>query len=588
MPLDAITLTAVTEELSRRAVGMKIDKVQQPERDVIILSLRGMGENFRLLVSAGVGTARVHVTNASFENPQTPPMFCMLLRKHLQGARIASVTQPEMERLVIFELDAFDEMGVAVVKRVVVEMMGRNSNIILTDSDWRIIDCLRRMDGGDEGEKRRVLPGMFYTFPQTQRKADFFLSTSEERKRLFTAAPEGKAADKWLLDTFFGLSPLICREICFRCFGDTSPMIGRQKWSVGGDFCAALDALAECVKNREFVPCMMVENDRPREFSFMPIKQYGDAVKVQEFSDFSSLLDAFYTRREKLERVRHRAHTMIKTVKTARDRAVRKISAQRQELLRTESREVKKRFGDLITANMYRMKKGEAELVTEDFYEDTCPRISIPLDPLKTPQQNAAAYYKEYNKLKAAVCHLTEQIELGEQAVEYLESVLEEIDRAEGERDLGDIRRELTASGYIRSQRNARREKIPESKPLKFISSSGMEIYVGRNNQQNDTLTTKYARRTDMWLHAQKIHGSHVIISCEDAQPDEQTLLEAAMLAAYYSKGRSGGKTAVDYTQVRFVKKPSGALPGKVIYTDYKTIIVDADEKLAEQLKVKL
>lgn len=587
MPLDAVVLTALTEELSAGITGMKIDKVQQPERDVVLLALRGASGSTRLLISAGVGTARLHITDSAFENPQTPPMFCMLLRKHLQGARISALVQPEMERLVILELDAFDEMGAPVTKRLIVEMMGRNSNIILADGEWRIIDCMRRIDGGDDGEKRRVLPGMFYRLPDSQEKTAFFSATAAQRRELWSMADGQRQADRWLLDTFSGLSPLVCRELCHRCFGDSSAVIAKLTEAEMNAFPAAMDALAEAVKNREFTPYMLLDDEKPRDFSFMAITQYTEELRGEIFGNFSELLDAFYTGREKAERVRRRAQTMIKAVRTARDRSARKLAAQQRELAETEDREQKKRCGDIITANMYRMKKGERELRTEDFYQDGCPEVCIPLDPLKTPQQNAAAYYKAYSKAKTAVGHLTEQIAMGEAAVDYLDSVLDEIDRAEGERDLSEIRRELTESGYIRQQKNVKKMKVPESKPLRFISDSGMEILVGRNNRQNDELTTKLARRTDVWLHTQKIHGSHVIISCGGEAPDETTIMQAASIAAFYSHGREGGKIPVDYTQVRFVKKPSGAMPGKVIYTDYKTIIAEADGKLAERLAVK-
>ena len=584
MPLDAICLSALTQELSERIVGMRIDKIQQPERDLLLFSVRGKGENGRLLLSAGCGSARIHFTEASFENPQQAPMFCMLLRKHLTGARILSLTQPNLERMVILELDTLDELGVQSKKRLILELIGRNTNIILVGEDDRIIECVRRVDS-DMSRSRQLLPGLIYHFPPEQEKLAFFSSTAEQRETLWkSAVEEGQTVDKWLLQTFSNLSPLICRELCHRAFGETAPVCSRLTEEQRKAFLLAMDALIETVKNREFVPYMLLESDKPREFSFLPINQYGSAMTGVSYPSFSALLDGFYTRRDKVERMRHRAQVLTKTVKNARDRAARKLAMQLEEKKATENRDVLRKYGDLVTGNLYRMTKGMTVLCAQDYYEEGCPEIEIPLDPLKTPQQNAAAYYKDYNKAKTAEQYLTAQIAEGELKLEYLESVLEEISRAEGERDLAEIRRELITTGLIRPAGGGKKERIKESGPFTFRSSNGMEILVGRNNAQNDTLTTKQARRTDIWLHTQRVHGSHVIIRCEGEEPDEQTLQEAASLAVYYSQARDGGKTAVDYTQVRFVKKPHGALPGKVIYTEYRTIMAEGDASLVERL----
>ncbi len=584
MPLDAICLSALTKELSERIVGMRIDKIQQPERDLILLSVRGKGDSGRLLLSAGSGSARIHFTEAAFENPQQAPMFCMLLRKHLTGARILSLTQPDLERMVVLELDTLDELGVPAKKRLILELIGRNTNLILVGEDDRILECVRRVDG-DMSRSRQLLPGLIYRLPPAQEKLAFFTSTAAQRGALWETAEPQQTADKWLLQTFSNLSPLICRELCHRAFGETAPMISGLTAAQRDAFLCAMDALAETVKNGEFVPYMLLEADKPKDFSFLPINQYGAAMTGAAYPSFSALLDGFYTRRDKVERMRHRAQSLTKTVKNARDRAARKLAMQIEEKKATENRDTLRKYGDLITGNLYRMTKGMATLHAEDYYEESCPEITIPLDPLKTPQQNAAAYYKEYNKAKTAERYLTEQISEGEAKLEYLESVLEEIARAEGERDLAEIRRELVSAGFIRPANGGKKERIRESGPWTFCSSSGMEILVGRNNAQNDALTTKQARRTDVWLHTQRVHGSHVIIRCEGETPDETTLEEAASLAVYFSQGRAGGKTAVDYTQVRFVKKPHGALPGKVIYTDYRTILAEADEALAERLR---
>lgn len=572
MPLDAVFLRALTAELRDKIEGGRIDKVQQPERDMLLVSLRAKGENHKLLMAAGTGNARVHLTEASFENPAEPPMFCMLMRKHLIGAHIVSVTQPALERMLVIELDSRDELGVISRKKLVVEMIGRSSNIILVGQDGRIIDCMRRMDFAGDA-LRRLLPGMIYRDPPAQNKVCIMDVEQEDVCQMLALADRQQPVDKWILSNFSGLSPLVCRELAFRSGEEYEKMD------------IVLSSFAETIRAGEFHPVMVLKDKKPLEFSFMELRQYGDSVSRESFGSFSQLLDAFYSRRDKAEQQRRRSHELMRSVKTARDRLARKLSGQYEELKRTENRDEVRKMAELVTANIYRMKKGDRVLVCQDYYSEDCPEISIPLDALKTPQQNAAALYKEYNKLKGAKQHLTVLVKQGEEQLEYLNSVLEVISRAETERDLSDIRRELSETGYIRRQKNAKADKGKAQAPYRFISDDGFEILVGRSNVQNDELTTKLARRTDYWLHTQKVHGSHVIIHCDGIEPPASTVEQAAVIAAYYSQGRDGGKIPVDYTMVRYVKKPSSALPGKVIYTDYKTIICESDEELVNRLK---
>ena len=584
MPLDAITIHGLKNELRSTLVGMKIDKVQQPAKDTLILSVRGNGRTERLLLSAGTGSSRVHFLNESYENPKTPPMFCMLLRKHLIGARISELTQPNMERMLIFDLDAYDEMGTEIKKQLIIELMGRNSNIILTGAEGHIIDCMRRVDD-DMSRVRQVLPGLIYRLPPEQEKPSFFVLSKAEREELLAKSDTDKNADKWLLDTFSGLSPLICRELCYKAAHDASKPLKLFSDGERAAFLFAMSELEQRINSADFAPTMLVRDEKPTDFSFMPIAQYENAVQIVSFSEFSKLLEEFYTRRDKQELMKRKSQALYKSVKSAHERELRKLSARREELLKTEQRDLQRKYGDLITANLYRMKKGDRSVEVDDYFEEDCPKLTIKLDPLKTPQQNAAVFYKEYNKAKTAVKYLGDLIEKGEKEEAYLSSVMDEIQRSETERDLAEIRRELTETGFIKAQKSGKAEKIKECAPFRFISSSGMEILVGRNNTQNDKLTTKTARRTDSWLHVQKLHGSHVIISCDGDEPDERTIFEAATLAAFYSQGRESGKIPVDYAQVRFVKKPSGSMPGAVIYTDYHTIMVTPDEKLVESLK---
>ena len=572
MPLDAICTAALARELRPRLEGAKIDKVQQPERDMLLLTLRTPQGGARLLIAAGTGNARVHLTEAGFENPAEPPMFCMLLRKHLVGARIAALTQPANERLLVLELESRSELGDIASKQLIVEMIGRSSNVILVGPDGRILDCLRRVDFAGDA-LRRLLPGMLYRLPPRQDKAAFLDTPADERRAMALAADRSVPADKWLLDHFSGLSPLLCRELSFRCGGD---------WEL---LPLQMDALAESVAAGDFTPTMLLREGKPFDFSFLPIRQYGDAAQSERFASFSELLDAFYTRRDKAEQQRRRGHELTRSVKTARDRLARKLAGQREELKRTQTREEIRKQAELITANLYRLKKGERSFTCEDYYTEGCPEITIALDPLKSPQQNAAALYKEYNKLKAAEQHLTVLVAEGERQLDYLESVLDALARAESEKDLADLRRELTATGYLRRAKGAKPERGKAQAPLRFVSDEGFEILVGRSNVQNDELTTKLARRTDYWLHTQKVHGSHVILRCDGLEPPPRTLEQAASLAVYYSQGRGGGKIPVDYTMIRFVRKPSGALPGKVIYTDYRTLLAESDEELAARLR---
>lgn len=572
MPLDAVTVSALAKELSERLEGGRIDKVQQPERDMLLLSLRAKGENLRLVIAAGTGNARAGITRGSFENPAEPPMFCMLMRKHLVGARILSVTQPEYERLLIFTLDTHDELGVQSEKKLAVELIGRSANAVLIGADGRIIDCMRRMDFAGDA-LRRMLPGMIYRLPPKQEKPVFFALDPAQRRALIAAADKTVPVDKWLMDSFSALSPLICRELAYRCNNDYVNL---------PDAC---DALCEAVAAGELAPWLISIDGKPKDFSFMAISQYGPAAQLERYDSFSEMLDAFYTRRDRAEQQRRRSHDLTKTVRTLRDRQQRKLAAQREELRRTEGREDIRHQAELVTANIYRLRRGDRSLECEDYYDPACPVVHIELDPLKTPQQNAAALYKEYNKLKAAEQHLTVLTREGERQLDYLNSVLDELERAETDRDLSDIRRELTETGYIRARKGGKAERVKPQSPMKFVSDDGLEILAGRSNAQNDELTLKLARRTDYWLHTQRVHGSHVIIRCEGEEPPPRTLEQAAGIAAYYSQARGAGKVQVDYTMVRNVRKPSGALPGKVIYTDHKTLLAESDGALAERLK---
>ena len=575
MPLDALCLTAVAGEVRAAVQGGKIDKIYQPTRDEVVLYIRGPAGNVRLLLSANPGHPRAHLTERNRENPEQPPMFCMLLRKHLQGARILELNQPPLERILDFRLETLDELGDRVERRLVLEAMGRSANLLLLDGEGRIVDCTRRVDGDLARGQRQLLPGLFYRQPPTVDKLNPF-TLSPEELRLVLANPLGKAWDKLLLDSFTGLSPLVARELAFRAGGDSEKLA------------AELEKLGKAVEENHFTAYLLVREGKPVDFTFLPVLQYGPETESIPRESFSALLDDFFSDRESAERVRQRGQDLVKSVTSARDRTARKLGNQARELEATKNRERLRELGDILTSNLHLMERGMSTFRTMDFYDPEGGEVDIPLDPLLTPQQNAAKYYKEYNKAKTAEEMLTIQIEKGEKELEYLNSVLENIALAEGEKDLQEIRQELTETGYLRRPKTAaKRAKKVSGKPMEFRSSAGLRISVGKNNSQNDLLTTKLAYKSDIWLHTQKIHGSHVILWLEGGEADAQSLTEAAQLAAYFSQARDGSKVPVDYTPVKYVKKPAGARPGMVVYTTYQTAVVEPDAELAKKLRVK-
>ena len=590
MPLDAATLTGLVWELRPVIENAKIDKIFQPAKDELIFQLRSPKGNCKLLLTANPAHPRIQLTESRRENPATPPMFCMLLRKHLAGSRILSITQPSMERLVDLELESLNELGDRVHPHLILEAMGRRSNLILTAEDGRIIDCIHRVDA-EMSELRPVLPGMFYRLPpRREEKRDPLSLTREELEALFLEAPAERKLSDWLLDHFAGLSPLVCRELVCQATDSVDTRVCQLSPCASGAFTETVWEFFENLRNGRFVPCALFQNGRPKDFSCLYVYQYGLSMETRQYPTFSQLLDEFYTVQEQAERIRAKGQELIRTLTNARDRTARKLANQEKERAAAANREQYRIHGDLITTNLYQLKRGDKTLTCQNYYDPEGKDITIPLDPLLTPQQNAAKYYKKYTKAKTADQVLAEQLEKGRQDLDYLESVLESVHRAEGERDLAEIRQELERTGYLRQKKPQNGKKGPKrvtSRPLEFRSSTGMRISVGRNNTQNDQLTCKQAFKSDLWFHTQKIHGAHVILWCEGGEPDLQSVTEAAILAATYSQGSEGSHIPVDYTPVKFVKKPAGARPGMVIYTTYNTAYVDPDRKLAEKLRVK-
>ena len=579
MAIDAICLQAVVAELKPQLVGLRVDKVQQPARDQVVLLFRGK----RLLLNAGAGAPRLHLTETVRDNPAEPPMFCMLLRKHLAGARVADITQPPLERLVRIELDASDELGRTGRRTLVLEAMGRRSNLILLDGEDRVVDSLRRVDA-DMSAARQVLPGLFYQPPASTGRLPVTEETAGGFAARFSAAPAEKTLDGFLLDNYFGLSPLMARELAFRAAGDADTRVFQLEgpallWGALEDFLIR-------VRENRFTPVCLIQDGKPLDFACVPVGQYGSAVETVQYGSFSALLDAFYEARERQERTRQRGADLLRAAATARDRLRRKLALQEKEYAATQERDELRVRGDLITANLYRMERGQSKLECENYYEDNAP-VSIPLDPLLTPQQNAAKYYKRYTKAKTAEKYLREQMDLARRDLEYLESVLAEIAQAETEQDFLDIRAELRDGGFFKKRGKGKKDKSRPAAPWEFRTSGGLRVQVGRNNRQNDKLTLKDADRRDIWLHTQKIHGSHVILRCGGQAPGEEDVAEAAMLAAWFSQARESGNVPVDYTEVRNVKKPAGGRPGMVIYTTYRTLNVTPEEETVKRLQVK-
>ncbi len=575
MPIDSLFLSAAAAELRTRLLGSRIDKIQQPEKDVLLLSMRGLGGPCRVLISAGSGTARVHVTTGGRENPAEPPMFCMLLRKHLLGGRLTALEQPDMERLYLLRFACLDELGIPSEKTLAVEMLGRATNLILIDGEGRIIDCLRRIDA-EQSIKRQLLPGLYYALPPRPEKPDFFRLDVQQLDTLLAFADGSKPGDLWLVSATAGLSPLAARELVCRAAGASDSPVSSLS---GTALLEALKAIRET-----FHPILIKNGERPADLYCTVLRQYGSAFSQEEYPDYSALLDAFYTERERLERQNQRSQALVKMVRARRDRSARKLTLRTEEQQAAAKRDTWRQWGDLIKANLYRMNRGQHELEAENFYAEDGGMIRIPLDPKLSPQQNAAHYYKQYAKAKNAEKVLAEQIRDAEEELQYLESVLEELSLAAGERDLAEIRRELTEQGYLRES-EGKRKKQPAPQPMRFHSANGALILVGRNNLQNDWLTLHQADKRSIWLHAQKTHGAHVVAEC--GPEDGETLQEAAMLAAWYSKGRESANVAVDYTQVRYVRKPSGARPGMVIYTNYRTIYVTPEKTLVDGIRKK-
>lgn len=583
MALDGAFLYAVKSELDF-LIGARIDKIHQPSKDEIILAFRAQGGNFRLIISASANAARVHITRAAVENPKSPPMFCMLLRKHLGNGKLLSIRQDGLERILYFDFEAMNEIGDMVKVTLAIEIMGRCSNLIIINSDGKIIDSIKRVDE-EMSRERLVLPGMKYTYPPRDGRISILTSTKNEMKEAILSAKNDELS-KCLIKTFEGISPIFVRECAFYAAKGKDV----TKDEITDDIMdRILFYLANVQKNllnrtNSFNVVLDKENNL-KDFSFVGIHQYGNLMITREFPSACETLDYFYAERDAISRMKQRSNDLLKFLVNTSDRLTRKISAQKEELIVCAERDALKIKGDLISANIYKLEKGISTVNLENFYSENNETVTINMNPRLSPSQNAQQYYSEYRKAVTAEKKLTELIVKGEEELLYIDSVFDALTRSNSEDEVLELRLELAEQGYIKS--NKLKSKPPkQQKPLEFLSSDGFTILVGRNNKQNDKLTLKTAEKTDIWLHTHDITGSHTVIITEDKIPPDRTIEEAAILAAYNSRARNSAQVPVDYAYIKYVKKPAGAKPGMVIFTNNKTAYVTPDSELVNKLKV--
>lgn len=542
MALDGIFLYHLKNEIADFAVDSRVDKVYQPSSDELVVSLRSREGSKRLLMSCNADSARIHFTDYPPENPAKPPMFCLMLRKRLMGAWITSVEQENLERIVKINFSGTDELGDKRRYSLIIEIMGRYSNIIFVDENNKIIDSMKRVDE-NKSQVRAVLPNVTYTAPPAQNKLNIFADDINEIRQRIRRSDKGLY--KACMDTIKGISPIVCREF---------------------ENGLSLDAFKSQAQNP--VPTLVML-DTPKDFAFIDIRQYGSLAEIKHYDSFSQLLDYFYYERVRLMRIKARSADLFKRLTTLQERAVRKAANREKELEECRDKETYKVFGDLINANLYRLEKGQPYYDLENFYDDNKP-VRIPSDMFLTPAQNAQKYYKEYRKKQIAQTKLSAFIDEANSEALYFESVIDALSRAETDAEITEIKEELSAGGYIKKSADKRKNK-KSLNPMKFKTRDGFRVLVGRNNLMNDRLTMKTAKNYDTWFHVQDSAGSHVICETSGTEITDEAIHDCAVIAAYFSKARESSNVAVDYTLVKNIKKPNGAKFGFVVYDPYKT-----------------
>ncbi|MBO5203473.1 MAG: NFACT family protein [Clostridia bacterium] len=584
MAFDAGMLACTLSEIRGAALGARIERVYQPERDEIVLLMRSFEGGRRLLINAGSNDPRIGFTDSQKENPQNPPMLCMLLRKYLQGAKLTEISQADFDRVAFLGFDTRDEMGFECRRYLIVELMGKYSNLIFADGDKKIITAMRTSDLSLDSV-RPLLPGMIYSLPPAQDKANPLHTDWEGFRRIYEEFAQDRACDKCLMNAFAGIAPVVAREMVFRATGHTDTPV---RYCFVEDVEREFFAVVQRIKSEEFSPCMILKDGKPVEYSFVELSQYGDC-QVKTFDSVGALLDGYFETRDNVRRVQQRASDILKLLTNAQTRIKKKLELQRSELKDCERGVEYKKWGDLITANIYRMSRGDTSAVFEDYEsmreDGSFDTVRVELDSRLSPSANAQRYYKRYNKSKTARIELTKQIELGEAELSYVYTVFEALSRAETPTDLSEIRDELYRSGYASKMKAYSAHKAHAPIVMQFETADGMRVLCGKNNIQNEYITHKLAEKYDYWFHAKQTAGSHVLLVTEGREPTDADFTTAAEIAAYYSKAE-GANIAVDYTLAKHVKKPSGAKPGLVIYhTNWTAYVTPDGEKIASMRK---
>ncbi len=583
MAFDGAFISQLVQEINNVAMDSRIDKIHQPTREELIISLRTRQGGYKLLLSAGAGTPRFHFTKIARENPKSPPMFCMLMRKHLTGGKFLGATQINFDRVVHFLFEASNELGDKVKITIAVEIMGRHSNIIVFDQNNKIIDSIKRIDE-EMSSVRQVLPGMMYELPPARDQFNIMEASVKDITTAVLGVSRDTELSKAIMTHLCGISPLVAREIALFATRGEYRNIGQLTKDNTDRLEFYINALGLNLKLGKTTPTMLLENGvKPKEFSFMDITQYENLYTKRSYDNYGEMMDSFFSERDAIERMKQRSNDLLKLLSTLSERTVRRVSTQKQELAESVDREKLRIYGDILAANLHTMEKGMESVTLNDFYSEDYGLVDIKLDIMLTPVQNSQKYYSEYRKAATAEKKLIELIKKGEEETEYIDSVFDSLVRARSEEELDAIRTELASEGYIKNygSKYKKQEKLP---PIKYRSSDGFTILVGRNNLQNDKLTLKTARNYDMWFHTQKIAGSHVVVVADGKEIPNKTLEEAAIIAAYNSKARESSKVAVDYTIIKNIKKPVGAKPGMVIYDTYQTAIVNPDGALVNSL----
>lgn len=583
MPLDGYTLHFLTDELRSQLIGSRVEKVHQPARQEIVLHLRAYRAAYKLFLSASANSPRLHITSTAPENPAKPPMLCMLLRKYLIGAKLREIVQKGLDRTVFLVFDATNEIGDPVTLRLCVEIMAKHSNIILLDADGTILDAVKRVDAA-QSSYRQVLPGLRYVLPPAQDKLDLRASTPDDVLEHIRQFPD-KTVPSALLQTLQGASPLVCRELASRCAATETSV--RDLTAAQTDMLLQTLSALRITLGTKGEPIILCDTDgQYADFSFMDVTQYGFARTPKTCESFSALLDDFYFERDRQNRTQQRAADMLKALSNASARTARKLEAQRLELERCADRETLRIRGELVQSYAGSLEKGAPFYDVPNYY-DGGKILRIPADPALSPMANSQKYFKEYRKAKTAEQMLTGLIEAGEQELQYLDTLIDLVSRADTGAELSALRDEIEVAGYLKRKRKASLKNPKPLPPIEYRSTDGYRILVGRNNLQNDRLSLKEAKGSDLWLHTQKIPGSHVIVCAKGREIPPTTIEQAAMIAAYHSKARESAQVPVDYTFAKHLKKPVGAKPGKVIYHVYNTLTINPNREQTEALRVE-